>query len=65
MMTAAERKENRGVGSLDRSTNMTNRMLFGRAFNFELWANPKPEVIDSICARRAHDWLVFGGKDFL
>ena len=29
------------------------------SFNFELYANPPMEVIDAICARRCHDWMVY------
>lgn len=32
---------------------------FRRAFNFELYANPKPDTIDALCARRCHDWIVY------
>lgn len=29
-----------------------------RMFNFELWAEPPPETVGALCARRAHDWMV-------
>lgn len=29
------------------------------SFNFELYASPSKEVIDALCARRCHDWMVY------
>ncbi len=34
-----------------------------RMFNFELWAEPPPETVGALCARRAHDWMVIDMGD--